>query len=238
MMIEMMRETAETKLRTANIPAVAFGIVIPEERLREIIATCLENGLFVESDGFFWSPSLMRRIKHLQEVSAKRREAGRASAASRVQRKKSKRSTNAEQALNKGKENKIKDPSFKEGEFEGKQAYGECGHVRLTLPEIAKLAERHTPERNGRAIEILDAWIESKPGKLAWFERKYSSAFSVLNPKNSWVWERVDAGGAKPAPRDFHERKAARQADVVERAQALRDAQERMISPRVKLEAK
>jgi len=37
---------------------------------------------------------------------------------------------------------------------------------------------------------------------------------------------------------DFQERKAARQADVVERAQALRDAQERLISARPKLEAK
>lgn len=119
-----------------------------------------------------------------------------------------------------------------------RHAYGENNLVFLTDAEFSRLSERHTPERTMLALKIVDAWINKKPGKLRWFEKNYSSAFAVINPSDSWVWERVDAASSKPAPRDFMERKAARQADVVERAQALRDAQERLISARPKLEAK
>lgn len=80
---------------------------------------------------------------------------------------------------------------------ETKTPHGENGNVYLSESEGEKLFLSYG-ESLKQAIEILDAWIESKPGGLARFQKKYSSAFSVLSPKTSWVRERL---AEKQAPK-------------------------------------
>lgn len=70
-------------------------------------------------------------------------------------------------------------------------AYGECLNVLLSDDEHIKLTQKYGANALNVGIDILDSWIASKPGQLSWFEKKYSSAFAVLKPKNSWVWQRV-----------------------------------------------
>jgi hypothetical protein len=53
-------------------------------------------------------------------------------------------------------------------------------------------------------IQLLSDWIEAKPGQGSWFKKKYNSAFSVLNPKTSWVWKRLEEG--KPDDRSPKQR--------------------------------
>lgn len=240
MMIEMMRETNTFKLRKANIPAIAFGISIPHDDVNAIIATCINNGLFAEDDDHFWSPSLLRRMEKMEGISQKRKEAGKIGGEARAKHLLSK----AKQKLSKGKENKIKikDPSLEEGgtgETELTQ-FGE--HVRMTEAEHAKLVETFGAAIVSQELPELDVWISMSDTPNAKKYRRPEHNHYLL-ARSTWLpgkkLRRVgETTNSKPAPRDFMESKAARQADVVERAQALRDAQERMISPRVKLEAK
>ena len=83
---------------------------------------------------------------------------------------------------------------------ETKTPYGENKNVPLSDSELGTLRASYG-EQIAQAILLLDAWIESKPGKLAWFEKKYSSAFSVLNPKSSWVRERLADVAEKAKPK-------------------------------------
>lgn len=105
-----------------------------------------------------------------------------------------------------------------------KTPHGENGNVLLADDEFPKLQASYG-DQLPRAIDVLDAWIESKPGKLQWFSKKYSSAFSVLNPKTSWVRNHL-AWNGKSAPKDAMDRRAAREADAVEIAKRQYEAEQ------------
>jgi hypothetical protein len=94
-------------------------------------------------------------------------------------------SNNKQQLNNKTKkqDNKINTPE--------KNPHGENGFVLLTVEEETKLIQKYSSNCLDDAIDILDAWIASKPGQLSWFKKKYSSAFAVLNPKSCWVWDKI-----------------------------------------------
>jgi hypothetical protein len=78
-----------------------------------------------------------------------------------------------------------------ESEREGKRGklnnHGEFGRVRLSAAEHAKLLEKHGEDRTARAIETLDAWLEST-GK------RRKNHYACLK-EGSWVWEKLDGGG-------------------------------------------
>jgi len=73
------------------------------------------------------------------------------------------------------------------------KSYGENSFVQLTDEEYQKLESKFGKLELKTAIAVLDGWISSKPNQLEWFKKKYSSAFHVLNPISSWVWQRVEA---------------------------------------------
>lgn len=78
-----------------------------------------------------------------------------------------------------------------QGETEPYSPHGENGHVLLTEQEFSRLTERYGFAKTTAGIDLVDSWIEKKPGKLAWFQKEYSSAFAVMNPKSSWVWKKI-----------------------------------------------
>jgi hypothetical protein len=63
--------------------------------------------------------------------------------------------------------------------------------VHISDQNYSKLIAKYGESKTKEACEILSAWISSKVGQLAWFEKKYSGAFEILNNKTCWVWEKV-----------------------------------------------
>lgn len=63
--------------------------------------------------------------------------------------------------------------------------------VWMTPDEKRKLVDKYGLSQTNSGIEILSAWIGGKAGQLAWFKKKYSSAYNVLHPKTSWVWREL-----------------------------------------------
>jgi len=82
MLVEMMREAEEYKLRLTgkyDMQGLAKELDTDPDRLKEFIADCVkEFGLF-ESDGqTFWSPRLMDKMKSYDDLVEKKREAANA----------------------------------------------------------------------------------------------------------------------------------------------------------------
>ena len=75
-LIEMMFESADTALSHSREEGIALNFAISSEKMSEILATCIEQGLF-KSDGHqFWSESLRRRKGKYTELKKKRAKAG------------------------------------------------------------------------------------------------------------------------------------------------------------------
>lgn len=79
MLIEMMRESSDYRLKMSGkyaIATLAQELGADPERLKEFIQDCIEEfELFQADDDYFWSPSLLRRMRAYDEMIDKRREA-------------------------------------------------------------------------------------------------------------------------------------------------------------------
>ena len=74
MLIEIMREAADYKIRSADMDDIAFEIRF--ENLADFVKSCVEIGLFIEKDGYFYSESLLRRMAMREEFVERLRKAG------------------------------------------------------------------------------------------------------------------------------------------------------------------
>ena len=81
MLLEMMRESSDYRLKLSGkyaIPTLAKELGADPEKLKEFISDCIEEFELFDSDAeekYFWSPSLLRRMRAYEEVINKRREA-------------------------------------------------------------------------------------------------------------------------------------------------------------------
>jgi hypothetical protein len=75
--------------------------------------------------------------------------------------------------------------------------------VHISDQNYSKLIAKYGESKTKEACEVLSAWISSKIGQLAWFEKKYSGAFEILNPKTCWVWEKVKSTEAPKSKRQL-----------------------------------
>jgi hypothetical protein len=79
MLLELMREATDYKLKLTGkyaISTLAKELDADPDRLKQFIDDCInEFDLFQADDRYFWSPSLLRRMKSYDEVVNKRREA-------------------------------------------------------------------------------------------------------------------------------------------------------------------
>lgn len=161
------------------------------ETWEEIVQSCLDVGLFdkteFEAREVLTSDGIKKRIDAVSSDRARARERSSSLPPHPPLLKEKKRKS-------KVKESKVKEtPHYSANNSEKliKARYGENSFVLLSDEEHISLTNKYNTNTLNTAIDILDAWISSKPGQLSWFEKKYSSAYAVLNPKNSWVWQRV-----------------------------------------------
>ena len=82
-LIEMMFESSDTCLYHSKVKGIAIGHNIDITVLYQIINTCIAEGLFDSNDDKFWSESLLRRKGKMQELIAKKSEAGKKGMAKR-----------------------------------------------------------------------------------------------------------------------------------------------------------
>lgn len=81
MLLEMMRESSDYRLKLTGkyaIPTLAKELGADPEKLKEFISDCIKEFELFDSDAeekYFWSPSLLRRMRAYEEVINKRREA-------------------------------------------------------------------------------------------------------------------------------------------------------------------
>lgn len=79
MLLEMMRESSGYKLKLAGkyaIPTLAQELGAEPDRLKEFIEDCIEEFELFETDSeYFWSPSLLNRMKAYDLVIEQKKEA-------------------------------------------------------------------------------------------------------------------------------------------------------------------
>ncbi len=72
-LIEIMRDSSDTKLSIKNVNAIAIGINISEKKLLKFIESCIkEFSLFVLKDGKFYSNRLLKQVRLVKQISCKR----------------------------------------------------------------------------------------------------------------------------------------------------------------------
>lgn len=187
--IEMLREQSDYKIKLTKYVwnALAMQMQCSADAAHKFVSDCINEFKLFESDGeYFWSNSLIRRMKGRDERSEKARKAAQArwQKASNdkgsgdfddVEDEQCDSNADAMQTQcdsNAIKEKKIKEKKIKENKE--RERYGD--YVLLTPQEYEKLLDKGmTPEERDRYIELLDNYIGSK-GK------KYKSHYhTILN---------------------------------------------------------
>jgi hypothetical protein len=79
-LLELMREATDYKLRYSgkhDLKMLAKELETDADTLKSYINDCVNDfGLFNKDDDYFWSPSMLRRMKVYGELCEKRRQAG------------------------------------------------------------------------------------------------------------------------------------------------------------------
>lgn len=99
-MVERMRQRDNYKLPLSNVEVEALSSICRAnaEQMLEVINACIELGLFIKDGDEFYSPSLMGRMKTMDEIRNKRKSAALAGVAKRkISNENSYNSANAQQ---------------------------------------------------------------------------------------------------------------------------------------------
>ena len=75
--IEVLRDQTEYQFRSNALAILSIAISCEKKVLEDVFSICLETGLFVEENGYFFSESLKNRMLAYDEKKAKRIAAGR-----------------------------------------------------------------------------------------------------------------------------------------------------------------
>jgi hypothetical protein len=146
-LIETLREQNEYKWKASDKQLLSFCFANGEGLINQVIDTCLDVGLLViDEDDFIHSESLTRRMKIKEEISEKRREAGRKGGS------KSKSQANAKQ--NVSKEKKEKESKVNKNKYRD--------FVFLSDEEYQKLVSEYGKTVIDSKIEDLDNYIGNK----------------------------------------------------------------------------
>lgn len=157
--IEMMREQKEYKLELKRIGAIAIQTNTTKATIRDLVNGCISDyNLFESDEEFFWSNSLVKRMKLREEKSKKAKMAIK----KRWEKVKGKTKPKTEKKYvrntSKVKESKVKKKKTKNG----RKKFGEYGHVLFTKAQYDKLLEDWGKEKLDHMIKVLDEGIELK----------------------------------------------------------------------------
>ncbi len=199
-LVELLREQAAYKLdcsKPYTWAALAQQLGCDVEQAQVFVEDCTHLFELFATDGeYFWSESLLRRMRKSEDLRDKRREAGRRSAKSRVSQDPgeqvlNKCSAHVEQVPSKCSASVEQNPTKerkgkgKVNETKGKKTYAPV--VTLTQEEHAKLVERFGDADAADRIQALSLYKRSK-GK------QYRSDYATI-----LSWARRDAK-ERPAP--------------------------------------
>lgn len=172
--IEMLRDQEGYKLKLYKRNALAMQMQCTPDASEKYINDCInEFGLFTSDGEYFWSESLIRRMKNREEVSNKRRQA----ALSRWDK-----GNNANAMQVQCKPDALKESKVNKSKVKEKKVYY-SENVCMTEREYQKLVTDHGEPFTKECIKILDNYIPNKPGK------PYKDHYRVIL---SWVIERAE----------------------------------------------
>lgn len=107
---EMMYESATGRLRYDKLAGMAFGLGIDVKALKEVVDTCVNEGLFTKEHNLIWSEAVEKRKEKLDKIRKIRAEVGRLGGlASNSQANGKQMVSKPKQRKEKGKEKKVKD---------------------------------------------------------------------------------------------------------------------------------
>lgn len=180
--IETLREQAEYRWKAIDKHLLSFCFANGDDMVNQIIDTCLEVGLLIDDGEYIFSDSLYRRMKMKDEISEKRRAAGKKGGSQKSQANAKQNEANAKQNVsNKSKEKESK-------EKESKKKYAE--YVSLLPSEYEKLVSENGEELTIIMINVLDNY-KGANGK------NYKSDYrAILN----WVKDKVLKEQGKVTP--------------------------------------
>jgi len=163
--IEMLREQEEYKLNLKRTNAIAMQTHSDKVLIKNFIGDCIEKFDLFESDGeWFWSKSLLRRMKLKEQRSEKARK----SAEARWGNSKKMRTHSECNAIKeKKRKGKKKSPEKKQTikikkKKPCKHRHGEYKHVLLTNDEYTNLLKKWGKKKLQFMIKRLDEGIEMK----------------------------------------------------------------------------
>ncbi|MBB6446497.1 Lin1244/Lin1753 domain-containing protein [Bacillus benzoevorans] len=108
--IETLREQDDYKWLADDKQLLSFCFANGDELVNQVIETCLDVGLLIDDGDYIFSQSLSRRMKMKDEISEKRRAAGKKGGSS----KKQANAKQIESKESKGKEIKVKESEVEE----------------------------------------------------------------------------------------------------------------------------
>jgi len=81
--VELLSAASEYKIKNSSVKGIALSINCEGEWLNSFVDKCCELELFKRTDNFFWSPSLLNRMKKFKLNSQKHSDAGKVGAKAR-----------------------------------------------------------------------------------------------------------------------------------------------------------
>ncbi|GGJ48869.1 DUF4373 domain-containing protein [Virgibacillus salexigens] len=162
-LLEMMFENSDTKLSHDKIKGIAVSYNIDITVLKDVINTCISEGLFVSDGDKFWSESLINRKSKYLDLKKKKSEAGKKGMQKRWAKQQSdntvitddnKQDNSVISENNKGKESKGNKSKV------NKKRYHD--NVLLTDDEYKRLVKDYGTTIVDSKIEDLDNYIGSK----------------------------------------------------------------------------
>lgn len=182
--VEMMREQADYKLKLCKANAMAMQMQCDNDTANNFINECINDFELFDSDGeYFWSNSLLRRMSQKEEKSKKYRE----NALKRWGKSRDSNNGNAMamQSQSNGnalKESKVKESKEKKSNKKDIPKLNYAEKVTLTEEQYKKLVDKHGQENTLAFIEKLNN------AKCANKKLKYTSDYhAILN----WVVDAV-----------------------------------------------
>lgn len=181
--IETLREQKNYKYQLNSIEALALSLGLPVDKLQVIINYCCEIKLFTNKKVSFYSPSLLRRMKRIDEIRQRLRESGRKGGLSTAKAPpKHKRKVKESKVNNTKEQPSAAEAALKEVYDSGFNIYSLIGRLRkernwpkdLKLPDevIIGVCEQYFKDKDNIKkkwpwfLKVLDSeiieWMESK----------------------------------------------------------------------------
>ena len=179
-LIEMMREQGDYKLKINGkygLSVCSKEMDCTEDEAKQFITDCVEEfELFCSDDTYLWSPSLLRRMEHREEIRRKRQESG-SKGGSKAQAKPKQKASKAQTKVNqerKGKESKeikekkekIEDYVLLENEYFKlfKEKYGE--EPDYVYQRDRAILKRYLSKNSvDKLLEVLRTWFREDIGE-------------------------------------------------------------------------